>query len=186
MPTQFSKIDIKKAGKTFVPTVLNDPGFKKDGFLYGHIPDWLYWAAIDGARHPLYVWEKSGLWDYPETAQKLNSAAFSNGPMMENPSFQLKRPPPLGPVHGDHHKVDDKGPGNTDPWLYLFGRKAAGASGMGFSDYEIKKSADPKGYVEVITALIPLIVNSQACSVQQKKPGGAPDPMFNEGFRDLI
>jgi hypothetical protein len=185
MATNFSKIDIKKEGKKFVTTVLNDPNFKKDGFLYGHKPDWLWWAAVDGARHPLYVWEKSGIANYPESAKKLGSAAFSNGPMMANPSLSSPRPPSLGPVHGDHHKVDDKGAGNVDAWLYLFGRKTAAPSGIVFTDYEIKKSDDPKGYTEVITALIPLVVNSQPCSVHPKK-GGVADPMFNEGYRDLI
>ncbi len=185
MATNFSKIDIQKEGKNFVTTVLNDPWFKKDGFLYGHKPDWLFWAAVDGARNPLYVWQKSGWADYADSAKKLGSAAFSNGPMMANPSTQHVSPPSLGPVHGDHHKVDDKGDGNTDPWLYLFGRKAAGASGAVFTDYEIKRSTDPKGYAEVITCLIPLILNSQPCSVNKKK-GGAPDPMFNEGFHNLV
>ena len=185
MATNFSKIDIQKEGKNFVMTVLGDPGFKKDGFVYGHKPDWLYWAAVDGARHPLYVWQKSGIADYADSAKKLGSVAFSNGPMMANPSFSQPNPPSLGPVHGDHHKVDDKGDGNTDPWLYLFGRKAAAAAGVVFTDYEIKRSVDPKGYAEVITDLIPLILNSQPCSANKKK-GGAPDPMFNEGFHDLV
>ena len=34
MATHFSKLDIEKEGKAFVPTVLNDPDFK-NGFCCG-------------------------------------------------------------------------------------------------------------------------------------------------------
>lgn len=70
-------------GRSFVPNVLADPHFVADGVASGHDRD-CWWAVVDPLRHPLGVWKKRvpRLAAYGRSAQALDAAIFTNGPMM--------------------------------------------------------------------------------------------------------
>lgn len=70
-------------GRSFVPNVLADPHFAADGVASGHDRD-CWWAVVDPLRHPLGVWKKRvpRLAAYGRSAQALDAAIFTNGPMM--------------------------------------------------------------------------------------------------------
>lgn len=84
----YSSIDISTAGKSFIPQVVADPSFQKNGVLYGDKSDW-YWAVVNPYKHPLDVWQKKTtgplgfLKAYIDSAHALNAVVFTNGPMME-------------------------------------------------------------------------------------------------------
>lgn len=70
-------------GRSFVPNVLADPRFVADGVASGHDRG-CWWAVVDPLRHPLGVWQKRvpRLAEYGRSAQALQAAVFTNGPMM--------------------------------------------------------------------------------------------------------
>ena len=85
---KYSPYDITKDGSNFIPEVLNDIDFRRNGVLYG-VNDGLYWAVVNPRRFPLYVWHKpidNQIRAYAKTAQALGAVAFTNGPMMEPPT----------------------------------------------------------------------------------------------------
>jgi hypothetical protein len=67
----------------FISEVVRVPDFRRSGTLYGQSGH-VWWAVVDPFRHQLSVWVKSGsgIFDYSRSAQALNSALFTNGPMM--------------------------------------------------------------------------------------------------------
>lgn len=175
--TAFSKYDITKDKDKFIPEVIADAKFKAQGFLYGHNGN-VYWAVVDPAKHPLYVWEKAGTTDYDSTAKGLNAVAFSNGPLMT----LAVSPKPYGPVFGKKYNINDPGGNNLDKWLYLLGRKTPGAGGVAFSDYVIAKAdkATVAGYDEVIIGLYPVIINKKELGTKKS------DPNYNESFANFM
>lgn len=70
-------------GLSFLPDVLADPHFLAAGIVHGRDHD-CWWAVVDPLRHPLGVWKKraSCLAAYGRSAQALEAAVFTNGPMM--------------------------------------------------------------------------------------------------------
>jgi hypothetical protein len=75
--------DLARDGLLFVPNVLADPHFLAVGVADGHDHD-CWWAVVDPLRHPLCVWKKrvTRLAAYGRSAQALEAAIFTNGPMM--------------------------------------------------------------------------------------------------------
>jgi hypothetical protein len=75
--------DLARDGLLFIPNVLADPHFLAAGVAYGHDHD-SWWAVVDPLRHPLRVWKKRvpRLAAYGRSAQALEAAIFTNGPMM--------------------------------------------------------------------------------------------------------
>jgi hypothetical protein len=67
----------------FIPKLVADSGFLRAGVAYGYDDD-CWWAVVDPRVHPLYVWKKHGrgMTAYSSSAQALNAAIFTNGPMM--------------------------------------------------------------------------------------------------------
>ncbi len=85
---KYSPYNITTDGSNFIPKVLKDLDFRKDGVLYGE-NDGLYWAVVNPKRFPLCVWHKpvdNQIRAYAKTAQALGAVAFTNGPMMEPPA----------------------------------------------------------------------------------------------------
>jgi hypothetical protein len=85
------RADLARDGLLFIPNVIVDQNFLAVGVVYGRDDDF-WWAIVDPRVHPLCVWKKrvSGIAAYGTSAQALNAAVFTNGPMMG------KR---LGPTH---------------------------------------------------------------------------------------
>jgi hypothetical protein len=75
--------DLARDGLLFVPNVLADPHFLAAGVANGRDHD-CWWAVVDPLRHPLGVWKKRvpRLAVYGRSAQALEAAIFTNGPMM--------------------------------------------------------------------------------------------------------
>lgn len=91
---QFSSHNVKRDGKRFIPKILVDPVFKRNGVIYGKNGE-LYWSVIDPERHPLFVWPKTSgdlLLPYSNTIEPMGTVVFTNGPMMERfTKQQIKR-----------------------------------------------------------------------------------------------
>lgn len=70
-------------GPSFVSDALADPHFWAAGVVYGQ-DGGCWWAIVDPLRHPLGVWSKRAprFAAYARSAQALDAAVFTNGPMM--------------------------------------------------------------------------------------------------------
>lgn len=73
------RADLAGEGVSFIPKAIDDPDFLASGVVYGGNDD-CWWAVVDPRVHPLYVWKKAGT--YGSSAQTLNAAIVTNGPMM--------------------------------------------------------------------------------------------------------
>jgi len=87
---------------------------------------------------------------------------------------------PLGPVHGRHQGIDDRGKRPSDPWLGMLGRKSRDPMmAVPFSDYVTRQGSNDAGLDEVIAGLIPLVQGGAAMS----SLAGAAN--YNQGYADL-
>ena len=70
-------------GPDFVQRVVETPAFREMGVACGRTSSWR-WAVVDPCLHPLYVWAQRGdnPFAYAQSALRLGSAVFTNGPMM--------------------------------------------------------------------------------------------------------
>lgn len=81
--TDLSPASLERDGALFIPKVVSDSRFARQGVLWGSASDCL-WAVLNPRAHPLFVWRKAGSAPpaYGRSSRSLDATIFTNGPMM--------------------------------------------------------------------------------------------------------